>query len=283
LKTFKEKDMVKVSVVMPDRGFVEYEGIIVNVSADQIILLPFDSDLRNACGLYLKLSDITKSSAVRFPKEIADLLKDLYVCHRKMLLAGEIMIRLESEIAESRKIYFQSQKEIKDKTEILIAKRFEHVGSSQDIASKLFQDIKQKELLVLYESFSERSIHMQSIKAEGKVIFMNISFEKMVLGDNLKELYWMDYEKQFDCSDWDAIKEKHCPSMSPYLKEVFPFATMVSEEKTYGNSGEKRRVQLDTNYKLSFTVSKVTYSEVLRMLVQGLLRFKHLYVKGDLK
>lgn len=274
----KEKSMVKVTV-KTSSGDSEYKGIVALVTSDKLVLIPFDTVSKNAKGLHILHSYIESVSSVRFPKDVSELLKEGFSIYQDYLLLEREIEDMERRLKEKRNKLREKEMALNAHTEKLDLKRFEVLTSPQDIANKLMIDLEDLEADCIYQpGVSTKSVRVSQVKADGKNILLTVQFKKEIFGEHCSELSWVDFERFYDCMDWEAFKEKYCPKMEDELLAQLPNTKLVKTEKDCGRGEEKRRVPLKTSYTLSIKINKDNYNEVLQSLVSGLKRFNTTYI-----
>ncbi|MFF2531211.1 hypothetical protein ACFVS2_20125 [Brevibacillus sp. NPDC058079] len=270
MTNLKVKSMVKV-IVRKLTETMEYKGIIVHVSEDHLLLVPFDSVSKNAEAMPIWLKEVETVSSTRFPKEVSNLLKEAYKLYQERLLLEKELAELESQMKKCRENLSDNRLKLEQVTEIINQKRFEIIRSPHDIASKLMRDLEKHDADYIYEpGFASKFVRVYDINADTKMILMTISFVKLIHREYYSELN----KRCYDGAEWEALKEKYCPNMQAYLQTEFPFAAVVQVEREIGREEEK----FETRYTLELKVSSLTYQEILKMLVSGLNRFKKLYI-----
>lgn len=278
----KEKNMVKVAVRNLSGDLMEYKGIVAFVTREKFILIPFDSISKNADGIHFSLSEVESISTARFPKEVSDLLKEAFVSHQEVYALEREIKSLEEKLREKRDRLWKEKNILATHTEKLNSKRFEVLGGLSDIANKLKADVEKAEADCIYvPGVSMKSVHLEEIKEVEKEIHAVIRFDKELHGEYCSELYWLDYERYYDCVDWDEFKQKHCPNMKNTVEALFPFAKIVKEERSCGRGEEKRRIPTSTTYTISFKVKKENYHALLEVFVSGMKRLKERFVTNN--
>lgn len=282
MATVKEKSMVKVGIRISSGELIEYKGIVAFVTKEKFILIPFDSISKNADGLHFMLNEVESITTARFPKEVSDLLKETFISHQEVYSLEREIKALQDKLKEKQDRLWKEKRILETHTEKLNSKRFEVLGGVQDIATKLKFDIEKADVNCIYEpGNSTKSVHLEDIIVVGKELHATIRFDKMLHGEYCTELYWLDYERYYDCDDWETFKLSHCPNMKSTLVSLFPFAKVHKEWRECGRGEEKRRIPTSTYYTISFKANKESYKDLVEVFVEGMKRLKQRFVMNN--
>lgn len=269
-KPIKEKQMIKVTTVKGE----EYKGMVLEVQDDTVKIVTSELSF-----VFITNSSIQTISSTRFPKELSDMLKELYSKNKDVQKAKSELEKQQELVEQKRKAVYATIEQMQNLEEELKNKRFDLFGSLQDLANKLKKEIEKVNADCIYSAgMSSRCVRLNQVYIHGKKINMEVGFEDTLYGEDIDELYWQDYEQYYDCVDWDAFQKKYCPNVLTLVKTTFPFAKVVEKERSNGNGDEKRKVEVETIFTISFNLDKDGFNDKLKEIIVSLQSLKTSYV-----
>ncbi|PFJ42733.1 hypothetical protein COJ15_05165 [Bacillus thuringiensis] len=274
MKTLKEKQMVKVQLV---KG-TELKGMVLHVSENSFSILT--SDFKD---VNIQNKEVQSTGNTRFPKVMSEMLKEMYASYNKEMIAEKEYKKQQDILRQMERNWYDAKADIREKRKELEEKRFELFGTLQDIANKMHNDLKKNETICIYEpGNSGKCVRVGNVFADNKNIHMDITFEDMMYGsDNIEGLYWLDYERYYECSDWNEFQQKYCPNVLKLVQSVFPSAKVVEKKRDCGRGEDDKKIELNTIFTVSFAIKKENYDMEFFKISQALKSFKNSYVLAN--
>ncbi|MCU7667444.1 hypothetical protein [Bacillus thuringiensis] len=274
MKALKEKQMVKVQLVKGE----ELKGIVLHVSENSFSILTSDFKDMN-----IRNNEVQSVASTRFPKAMSDMLKEMYTSYQKEMTAEKEYRKQQDILKQMERDWYDAKADLREKRKELEEKRFELFGTLQDIAKKMRNDLEKNQIICIYEpGNSGKCVRVGDVFADNKNIHMDITFKDMMYGgDNVEELYWLDYERQYECSDWNEFQQKYCPNVFKLVQSVFSSAKIVEKERECGRGEDDKKIELNTIFTVSFTIKKENYDMEFLKISQALKSFKDSYVLAN--
>ncbi|MDA1675306.1 hypothetical protein [Bacillus cereus group sp. TH152-1LC] len=274
MKTLKEKQMVKVQLVKGE----ELKGIVLHVSENSFSILT--SEFKD---VIIQNKEVQSATSTRFPKAMSDMLKEMYASYKKEMTAEKEYKKQQDILKQMERDWYDAKADLREKRKELEEKRFELFGTLQDISNKMRNDLDKDNAICIYEpGNSGKCVRVGKVFADNKNIHMDITFEDMMYGgDNVEELYWLDYERYYDCSDWNKFQQKYCPNVLKLVQSVFPTAKVVEKKRDCGRGEDDKKIELNTIFTVSFAIKKENYDIEFLKISQAMKSFKNSYVLAN--
>lgn len=266
----KENQMVKVTTTYNK----EYKGITLKVFKTGSIILLTDKFET----FKIEVSEIENVASTRFQKELSSMLREVYSDYKESQKLEKEIKKQQKMVDDMRGNLYDAQSKIKNKMNSFQEKRFDLIGTIEDVANKLTHTLGEAKVTHLGESGRDKTVSVNKVWAKSNKVHVSLSFTDGFNGMENKLLDWNEYERNFTCWDTDAFIKKYCPNVLQDVKQAFYYGIVKEEQRTWGENDDRGKVEVETNLVISLSINKGNFESVSKQVIQSIRSFKTSYV-----
>jgi len=266
----KENQMVKVTTTYNK----EYKGITLEASEKGSIILLTDKFET----IKIIASEIECIAFTRFQKELSCMLREVYADYKESQKLEKEIKKQQKMVDNMRGDLYDAQSKIKNKMNSFQEKRFDLFGTVEDVANKLTHTLDEAKVSHLSSSGRDETVSINKIWAKSNKVCVSLCFTNRFYAMDNDLLDWNEYERNFSCWDSAAFLKKYCPNVLQDVKQAFHYGTVKEEQRTWGEVGDRGKVEVETNLIVSLNIDKDNFESVSKQIIQSIRSFKTSYI-----